>query len=244
MVSIFLREMRVGHRSLLVWTLVLAGLNVLLMGVYPSFAADAQKLNELIAMYPEGFMKIFGLDRLSLADPVGFYATEAYFMVLLFGGVFAAILGSGLLAKEEDEKTIEYLLARPVTRDQILTGKALAFAASLVLFNLLIGVATYASFVAFVDQDYSGRALFLLLVAPLLAHLTFAAVGFLLALFWTRRKAALSVSIGLAQAPFNFGARPAVSYTGVAIATEPQALRLQLYVPVERPKGVLQIFGQ
>lgn len=51
-------------------------------------------------------------------------------------------------------------------------------------------------------------------------------------------------SIGLAQAPFNFGARPAESYAGVALATEPQALRLQLYVPVEQPKGVLQIFGQ
>lgn len=50
--------------------------------------------------------------------------------------------------------------------------------------------------------------------------------------------------MALARAPFNFGARPAVSYAGIALATEPQALRLQLFVPVEQPKGVLQIFGQ
>ena len=48
----------------------------------------------------------------------------------------------------------------------------------------------------------------------------------------------------LAQAPFNFGVQPATSYAGVAIAAQPQALRVQLYIPVEQPKGVLQIFGR
>lgn len=48
----------------------------------------------------------------------------------------------------------------------------------------------------------------------------------------------------LARAPFNFGAQPAVSYAGLSLATEAQAVRLRLFVPVEQPKGVLQIFGQ
>ncbi|HVW38813.1 MAG TPA: hypothetical protein VHB99_15970 [Pirellulales bacterium] len=48
----------------------------------------------------------------------------------------------------------------------------------------------------------------------------------------------------LAQAPFNFGVQPAISYAGIAIAAQPQALRVQLYIPVEQPKGVLQIFGR
>ncbi|HUY92280.1 MAG TPA: hypothetical protein VMV10_26300 [Pirellulales bacterium] len=48
----------------------------------------------------------------------------------------------------------------------------------------------------------------------------------------------------LARAPFNFGYQPPVSYAGLAVGAEPQALRLQLYIPVEQPKGVLSIFGQ
>jgi hypothetical protein len=48
----------------------------------------------------------------------------------------------------------------------------------------------------------------------------------------------------LARAPFNFGVQPATSYAGIAVAAQPQALRLQLFVPVEQPKGVLQIFGR
>lgn len=48
----------------------------------------------------------------------------------------------------------------------------------------------------------------------------------------------------LARAPFNLGFQPAASYAGLAIAAEPQALRVQLYIPVEQPKGLMSIFGQ
>ncbi len=195
--NIFLRELRTGRRSVLVWALVIAGLNVLIMAVYPSFAADAARLEELVAMYPEGFAKAFGLDRMSLADPLAFYATEGYFMVVLFGGIYAAILGASILAKEEDEKTIEYLLALPVTRNEVLTGKVLAVVANLALFNLIVAVVTCLSFVGFVTRDYSTATLLLLLAAPFLLHLTFAALCFFLSLFWTRRRAAYSISIGL-----------------------------------------------
>lgn len=47
----------------------------------------------------------------------------------------------------------------------------------------------------------------------------------------------------LAQAPFNFGATPAESYAGVSLGTEPQGLRLRVFVPVGQPKGFLQIFA-
>ena len=52
------------------------------------------------------------------------------------------------------------------------------------------------------------------------------------------------LDVALAQAPINLGAQPATSYAGVSLATAPQALRLDVFVPVSQPKGVLQIFGQ
>ena len=47
-----------------------------------------------------------------------------------------------------------------------------------------------------------------------------------------------------AQVPFNFGVQPEVSFAGFTAGTEPQGVRLQVFVPVAQPKGVLQIFGQ
>ncbi|MGI6365058.1 MAG: hypothetical protein ACOX2G_04885 [Bacillota bacterium] len=46
-------------------------------------------------------------------------------------------------------------------------------------------------------EDFSRLTLFWMLLAPLLVHLFLAALGFFTALFFTRRKSSLSVSIGL-----------------------------------------------
>lgn len=48
----------------------------------------------------------------------------------------------------------------------------------------------------------------------------------------------------LAQAPINLGAQPPTSYAGLSLAAEPQTLRIDVFVPVSQPKGVLQIFGR
>jgi len=195
--NIFVREVKANYKSFLVWLLALAGLVFLMMAVYPTFAKDMAKLEDLMAMYPEGFAKAFGLDRMSFANPLGFYGTECYIIIVLFGSIFTAILGASLLSKEEDEKTIEFLLARPVTRTSVLTQKLLTYVAYVMAFNIVLALVGYVSFIIFVEQDYSAKALVLLLTAPFLVHLTFASLGFLLALFFSRRRSVLSVSIGL-----------------------------------------------
>ena len=151
------------------------------------------------------FLEALGLERLNFGEPVGFYGTEVYLMVTLFGGVYAAMLGAGLLAKEEDEKTIEFLLARPVSRTSVLTQKLLTYVLYLVAFNAVIGLVGWASFAVFVDQPYSGKALLLLTVAPIFLHLALASVGFLSALFWKRRRALYSVAIGLVVGTYFLG---------------------------------------
>src|SRR5690554_4197844 len=172
------RELRSNLRGLLIWALALGLLNVLLIAVYPSMAADKAALDEMMAMFPEAMIKMFGMEKLSMADPIGFYGVEAYFMVVLFGGIYAAILGSGILAKEEDDKTIEFLLAKPVSRLHIIGEKALAWIIYLVLFNLGIGLATWLSFELFDVGEFSRTTLFWMLTAPLLVHLVFASLGF------------------------------------------------------------------
>jgi hypothetical protein len=51
------------------------------------------------------------------------------------------------------------------------------------------------------------------------------------------------VAGGLRAAPFNFSIKPAPSYSGVSLGTEPQSLRLKAFVPVEQTRGMLQIFA-
>lgn len=194
--NIFLRELKSNRRALIIWGSALAVLSFLMMAIYPSFAADAAKMEELLSAYPEGFMKAFGMDKLSLGDAMGWYALEAYLMIILFGSMYAVILSSSILAKEENEKTIEFLLAKPVTRNHVVTSKLLVIVGYLLIFNAGVGVVTFIGFEVF-TEEYSRIELLRLIVAPFLAHLSFASVGFLLSLIFTRRKSTYSVGIGL-----------------------------------------------
>lgn len=191
------RELQANRKSWLVWTVALAALSLMMMSVYPSFRQDSANLEAMMDLFPEAFAKIFGLDQLSMAEPIGFYATEAYFMVILFGSLYAAILGASIMAKEEDDKTIEFLLARPLSRNRMLANKLLALLVFLVLLNLGIGLVTFVSFAAFDVGDYSSATLLRLVVAPLFVHVTFASLAFSLSLFFARRKAATSMAIGM-----------------------------------------------
>lgn len=194
---VFQRELKTNRKLLFIWAGALAALSYLIMAIFPTMLADTGQIQDLLQSYPPEVLKIFGLDILSLNDPVGYHATQSYLIIVLFGSIFAAILGTTILAKEEDEKTIDFLLAKPITRSEILTGKLLCLIMYVVFFNLIIALITYISFWQFVTVTFSRQNLGYLLIAPFFAHLTFACLGFLLALFFSRRKSAYSISIGL-----------------------------------------------
>lgn len=197
---IFWREMKASWKTLLIWTVILGALNFLTMAFYPSIVKEEELMAQLLASFPEGFLKAFGMDKLNLSDPLGFYSSKLYSFVALIGGIFGATLGSSILAKEEEYKTIEFLLAKPISRSKIITSKLLSIFLCLALFNLLIGIATLLGFVLFVEKAYDIYILLALLAAPWFAHLFFASIALVGSLLFSRRKAANPLGIGVALA--------------------------------------------
>jgi ABC-2 type transport system permease protein len=185
--------------------LIIGAYSIMMMGIYQGFDFSPERIAELIALYPEAMAKAFGADRLNLAEPVGFYAMGVYLMVVLFGGIFAALLGSGILAKEEEEKTVEFLLAKPVSRISMLWQKAVALVISLAALNIGVAACTFLAFAVFVKGGYPVAALLRLAVAPFFAHLAFASIGFLSALFFTKRRTVYAVSTGVTMGTYFIG---------------------------------------
>lgn len=203
--NILRRELKGGLRMVLVWVLIVAGLNVLMIAMHKSFSMGTEGLDEFIKAFPPAMVKAFGLDRLSMADPIGYYATEVYVIVILTGSIFGAILGASMLAKEEDEKTVEFLLAKPVSRGSVVLQKALAMVIFLLGFNIAVAVVNFGSFMALVAKEYSGATLMHLSLAPFFPMLAFGSLAFLSALVWTRRRAVYSVSLGMTMGTYALG---------------------------------------
>jgi len=104
------------------------------------------------------------------------------------------------LAKEENEKTIEFLYAKPISRNQIVTGKLLACLTYIVLFDLLVHTATFISIEVVCQEDYSMAVFWSLALAAFLAHTSLASLGYLASAVMTKSKRALPLAMGLALA--------------------------------------------
>ncbi len=193
--NIFKKDLKDHLKTFLVWTITLSLFNYWMMTLFASFQ-DTSGMLEFVQQLPEAFLKAFGVDRLSLATLEGYFGTEVHLLILLFGSIFAVLLGSGILSKEQNDRTAEFLLSKPVSRVKILVGKALVYITLLALFNAVIWAGAYWEIKRY-DTPFDERSFWLLAGMTLGAHLTFATLGFLGSVFVNRQGTVYAGSLGL-----------------------------------------------
>lgn len=193
---IYRREWRQNWKGLLIWTLVLSGLNAIQLSVYPQMAEQQENLDALLQSIPEAMANVFHLGELDFSTIIGFYAIECYLILTLFGSIYAANLAAQIVAKEESEKTIEFLLSKPVTRRRVLTEKGLLVLTNILLFNLVISLINLLV-MTLLNETPDAETFLLISVGPLLLHLTFAAVTFFLSVILSKGWTLTSLSAGL-----------------------------------------------
>jgi len=193
---IFRRELKSNARGLVIWSLVLGGLVLMMMSVYPSFAEDAQTAEEMLNVFPEPLAKVFGMDTLNLGTYTGFYGVEVHLINTLVGSVYAALLAAGMLAKEENDHTAEFLLSKPVTRIEVTGQKLAAVLTNLFMLNAVITAVSFAC-TGFADEAVELDILAWYLLATFLLHVTVASVSFLLSAVMRRTRSIVSIALGI-----------------------------------------------
>lgn len=195
--NIFFRELKRNIKSFIIWTASMVSLNALLILFYPTIAEQSKQFEAILKAYPKALLAAFNMNRLSFSNILGYYGTEAYTFIMLFGSIYAMILASSILSKEESEKTIEFLLSKPITRSDVVTEKFLCTGLYIFLFDLIFSLTNYMFFEIVKKSSYDMKAFLLVSAGPLLAHLTFAAIGFLISTFVVKAKTTMSISLGV-----------------------------------------------
>ncbi|QMS85661.1 ABC transporter permease [Candidatus Xianfuyuplasma coldseepsis] len=190
-------EFKRNFKSLLMWCGIVGGLAALMLAMFPAFKDAFSQLEELLSVYPEAFLEAFGMGEggLVMSEIYGWFGVEGYLFTMLIGGSYAGILGGSILSKEEDDKTIEFLLAKPISRDHIVFGKAIVVVINLTILNAFISIILLIAFSIFGTLDVAKWLLFSF--APLLAQLIFASISFLVSIFITKSRQVISVSLGV-----------------------------------------------
>lgn len=147
MKPVFLWSMKQRRISLVVWQVSLLAFILLNMVFYPTFKDQAAELQRSFETLPDAAVQLFG-GSTDFFSPVGFLNSQIYFIVLpLLLGLFTISLGSSVLAQDEQDRSMEALLARPLSRSSLLSGKYLVvIAASLLASTVaLVSVAISAA---------------------------------------------------------------------------------------------------
>ena len=208
---IYLREMASNRRAFIIWAVIIVGLNAMAFYTYPSFADQADNIDELLKSYPEAVIKAVGGDKLDLTNILHYFGMNIYLFVTLLGSTYSMILSSGIISKEEDDKTIEFLLAKPVSREKIVTCKALAVLTYTLLLNIIMFITNYGMMEWLKRDEYSSSVFILLSLAALILQITFASAGLLLSVLVTKSRTVISVPLGIILGTYFMGTASALS---------------------------------
>lgn len=185
------------------------------LGLYPSFKNQTAALNQSLSQLPPAVKSLIG-DNGNYFSPENYLNSRVFYLVLPI--VFAILLiglGSSLLAKDEDDGTLELLLARPISRAKVLFGKAI----SGLLISGIIALVTLFFIVVLskaVGLPNSPTQISAAMLLSYLMCLVFGAFAFMLTALG---KAGRALSIGLTTAVFL------TSYIITGLATSIEWLR-------------------
>jgi ABC-2 type transport system permease protein len=151
---------------------------------------------EFLDSLPPALLEAFQMNAFNLTTVTGFFGVMfAYFALL--SSVYAVMLGSDIISKEERDKTVEFSLTLPIPRRRLVTAKILAAVVNCIAFLLitwgvsLVNAAKYQP-----DSDFY-TFLSLCMLALFIMQMIFLAVGVFLGCVMKYHKRAISVSVSL-----------------------------------------------
>ena len=187
-------ELKQGWKSLLIWTISIGFFVAICVFMYPEMESEMEGVNDMFSSMGS-FTAAFGMDRLNFGTLIGFYAVECGNILGIGGAFFAALLGISALAKEEKERTAEYLLTHPVSRLHIITGKLASVMLQILIMNIAIFILSITSTAA-IGEDIPWNEIGLLHLSYFLVQIELACISFGISAFM--RHGSLGIGLGIA----------------------------------------------
>lgn len=137
--NIFLKTMYEKRWSLLIWSLALMALVLLTIVFYPTMR---DSFGESLKDVPESMRSLIG-DASAYQTLTGYIDLQVFSQLVFMTIIMGVIVGSGLLAGDENEGTLQTLLSYPVSRGKVYVQKLLALGVMMAVASLAVGLAIF-----------------------------------------------------------------------------------------------------
>lgn len=146
------QTLRLQRRTLLVWALGLAGMVAVYGSLWPSIR-DQSSVTELMDQMPEALRSLMAMTDMS--TPVGYVQAELLGLTgPLLVVLFAVFSGANGVAGEEERRSLDLLLANPVSRTRVVLERIVAMGVGVAVLVGAMGLGLVAAGVV-VDLDLS-----------------------------------------------------------------------------------------
>lgn len=140
--NIFYHELKAHRKSLSIWLVVMIVFVWTAMIKYDAIKEGGVSVGKLMETIPQTLQAVFGMSGLDIMTVSG-YIGVCYIFIAVMVAIFAGMLGAGVIAEEETDRTVEFLYPKPVSRPKILVQKGLV----VVIGIALMTVALYGSLI-------------------------------------------------------------------------------------------------
>lgn len=188
--AVITTDLRRRRMYMLWWGLGIIALVALTVLAYGSIKDQAQQLDKAFGGLSSSISGFVGTS--DMFSPVGYLNSQLYYVTLpILFIILSVTLASSLISKEERHHTLELLLARPISRTQLLVAKALTGA---IIVLILGAVTSLATIICCIIVGVNVSAVHIVLATLIMALFSgaFGAIAFMLyaASTFTRRLAA------------------------------------------------------
>jgi ABC-2 type transport system permease protein len=194
--NIFLKEMKSHRKSLIFWSIGVILMVASGMVKYESLSSSGQSMNEMLSGMPKSMLAVLGIGDFDISTATGYYGL-LFIYLLLMATIHAAMLGATIIAKEERDKTSEFLFVKPVSRNRIITAKLLAAFLNILILNLV----TFFSSIVLVGKYSDGEVvtgdIAITMAGMFILQLLFMVIGSSLAAVKRKSKTAASIATGV-----------------------------------------------
>lgn len=197
--EVVVEALRERRRSIVWWTLALAGLIALNVAFYPS-VRDDPALSDYAENLPESVRALIAGGELDFTSPEGYLNSQVFALMLpLLLLIFAIGAGAAAVAGEEERGTLDLVLAHPLRRHAYVVGRFVALTA-LVVALTAVSLVTVAAGSRLVDLEIGFGRLVAAAGSVGLLTLLFAAVALAAGAARPGRASAIAVAASLAVA--------------------------------------------
>jgi ABC-2 type transport system permease protein len=184
MFVIFKRKLAKNLLMILGWGIGLAILGYFIFHIYDTIFKENVNLTQIIDIFPTQLLAFFG-DIENFFEPKGFLSFEFYSYIPIFLGILIVSSAGNLIAKAEENGTLEVTIAQPISRSAVFWGNLFALLLTIVLIlsiawvGFILGARSTSSF------DVSPGALLLPMVSLFAVLLVFLSLALLLSMILT-----------------------------------------------------------